>query len=83
MTNTRGFAVGHGKPFMAAEFGVQEDPQVAGRKGAWYQELATTAKEWPELIALVYFDSDKIYGGCPTHPRRHSPATGNSAPTPT
>jgi len=65
MSNTRNFAVAHGKTFMAAEYGVQEDPQSATRKGNWFRDVLTTAKKWPELVALVYFDSDKIYRWMP------------------
>jgi hypothetical protein len=65
MAETRAFSVAHGKPFMAAELGVQEDPNDPGRKGQWYRETVATAESWPELIAIAYFDSDKIYGWMP------------------
>ena len=65
MAKSRAFAVAHGKPFMVAEFGVQEDPKDPGRKGQWYRDMIATAESWPELIALAYFDSDKIYGWMP------------------
>lgn len=65
MASTRAFAVAHGKPFMAAEYGVQEDPAQPGRKGDWYREILSVISDWPELIALVYFDSDKIYPWMP------------------
>ncbi|GBC87758.1 Endoglucanase H [bacterium HR12] len=65
MASTRAFAMAHGKPFMAAEFGVQEDPARPGRKGDWYREILSVIPEWPELIALVYFDSDRIYPWMP------------------
>ncbi len=51
----------HGKPWMAVETGAQEDPAVPARKAQWLLDLATTAKQWPELKAVLYFDADKLY----------------------
>lgn len=65
MGSTRAFAVAHAKPFMAAEYGVQEDPAQPGRKGEWYRGILSVIPDWPELIALVYFDSDRIYPWLP------------------
>jgi hypothetical protein len=57
----RSFAGGHGKPWMIVETGAQEDPATAGRKGDWYRDMLATAKQWPDLKAIIYFDSNKIY----------------------
>lgn len=65
MQSAYAFAEAHGKPFMAAEYGVQEDPAVPGRKGDWYREILSVIDAWPHLIAVVYFDSDKIYPWMP------------------
>ena len=55
LTLTRRFAVAHSKPWMAVEYGVQEDPAVPGRKAEWFarraghgQVLART--EGPDLL---------------------------------
>jgi len=51
------WAVTKNKPIMAAEYGVQEDPAVPGRKGKWFtgarETLKTTMKQFQ---AIVYFD---------------------------
>lgn len=65
MRATHDFAVIHGKPFMAAEYGVQEDPAIPGRKGNWFREILSVIDAWPQLIALVYFDSDRSYPWMP------------------
>ncbi len=41
---------------MVVEFGVQEDPAVPGRKAQWLLDALATAKTWPSLKALIYFD---------------------------
>ena len=41
---------------MVVEFGVQEDPAVPGRKAQWLLDALATAKSWPSLKALIYFD---------------------------
>jgi Glycosyl hydrolase family 26 len=56
---TRAFAVAHNKPWIAAEFGTEEDPQQAGRKAQWIRDVLPTVKKWPELAAVLYFDSIK------------------------
>lgn len=61
MTPSRNFAIAHGKPLMVVEYGVQEDPAVPGRKGAWFREMLATVKAWPEVVALIYYDSPIIY----------------------
>jgi hypothetical protein len=46
-----------GKPLMIAEFGLSEDPTVAGRKGAWFDQTAVQLASFPLIKALVYFES--------------------------
>jgi hypothetical protein len=46
-----------GKPLMIAEFGLSEDPVVPGRKGAWFDQVATQLAQFPLIKALVYFES--------------------------
>jgi hypothetical protein len=58
---TRAFAVAHGKPWIVAEYGVQEDPAQPGRKAQWLRDALTTARSWPDLKAAIYFDSYKKY----------------------
>jgi hypothetical protein len=55
-TDTNAFAVAHDKPWMVVEFGVQEDPAAPGRKAQWLLDALSTAKSWPSLKALIYFD---------------------------
>ncbi len=61
MAPTRSFAVAHGKPVIVAEYGVQEDPAVAGRKAQWFRDALVTLRQWPEVIAITYYDSPIIY----------------------
>ncbi len=56
---TQEFAVAHGKPWLAVEYGVLEDPDVPGRKAQWFRDALATAKTWPELKGMIYFDSTK------------------------
>jgi hypothetical protein len=56
---TQNFAVAHGKPWIAVEWGAQEDPAVQGRKGQWLVDALATTASWPALKALVYFDELK------------------------
>jgi len=51
------------KPQMAAETGVQEDTATpdGGRKAAWIRDMAATLRSWPEMKAVVWFNSNKIY----------------------
>jgi hypothetical protein len=58
-SSVNGFAEARGKPWMVVEYGVQEDPSDASRKGAWLREALATAKTWPGLIGLIYFDLTK------------------------
>lgn len=55
------FAVSHGKPWMVVEYGSQEDPADAGRKGDWFLDLLNTVQAWPSLMGLIYFDTTKLY----------------------
>jgi len=55
------FSVAHGRPLMVVEYGVMEDPSTAGRKAQWFVDTLATAKRWPNLIALMYFDRTKKY----------------------
>lgn len=54
---TNDFAVSHNKPWIAVEFGVQEDPDVPGRKGQWFTDISAVARAWPLLKGLLYFDA--------------------------
>ena len=45
--HTQNFAVAHGKPWMAVEYGVQEDPAVPGRKGQWFTDALDDDQVWP------------------------------------
>ena len=49
------------KPQMAEETGVQEDPSDPGRKAAWITDMASTIKSWPQMKAVVWFNSNQIY----------------------
>jgi hypothetical protein len=49
------------KPQMAEETGVQEDPSAPGRKAAWITDMAATIKSWPQMKAVVWFNSNQIY----------------------
>jgi hypothetical protein len=60
-TEVNAFSAAHGKPWMAVEYGVQEDPAQPGRKGDWFRAALATARGWPGLKALIYFDVDKDY----------------------
>jgi len=52
----------HAKPLVVAEYGCQEDPALAGRKGAWFDEAAATLKSWPEVKAVTYMNyNDSAY----------------------
>ena len=53
------FSVAHGKPLMAVEYGVQEDPIDPYRKAQWFQDALSTIKSWPMFKGLVYFDEHK------------------------
>ena len=57
--NVYDFAVAHGKPLMAVEYGVQEDPSDPYRKAQWFQDALATIKSWPMFKGLIYFDENK------------------------
>jgi Bacterial Ig domain len=46
-----------GKPLMVAEWGGGEDPADGQRKANWLKESAATLKAWPEIKAVIYFNS--------------------------
>jgi hypothetical protein len=50
------FAVDRGKPWMVVEYGCLEDPARPGRKAEWLRDVLRTAKGWPSLKALIYYD---------------------------
>ena len=52
-------SVAHGKPLMAVEYGVQEDPNDPYRKAQWFQDALATIKSWPMFKGLIYFDENK------------------------
>ena len=55
-TDVNSFAIAHGKPWMVVEYGCQEDPAAPGRKAQWFRDALTTAKTWPSLKSLIYFN---------------------------
>lgn len=55
------FARRHGKPWIVAEYGVQEDPVEAGHKAGWFRDMLNTVKRWHALKAVLYFDSTKAF----------------------
>ena len=57
----RAFAQAHGVPLIVAEYGCQEDPAVPGRKAQWFRDELATVEGWPDVKAVLYFDSTKIY----------------------
>jgi hypothetical protein len=44
-------------PFMLAEFGSAEHPDKPDAKGEWLREAATSLRRFPNIKAVVYFDS--------------------------
>jgi beta-mannanase len=60
-TSVNGWATAHAKPWIVAEYGVQEDPSVAGRKAQWLLDALVTIKSWPQLKGVVYFDKNKRF----------------------
>jgi Beta-mannanase len=55
------FAVAHNKPWMVVELGAQEYPSQPGRKGLWFSDIVATARTWPLLKAIIYFDNVSDY----------------------
>jgi hypothetical protein len=45
------------KPLFLAEWGTNEDPAVAGRKGAWFKNALAFFKAEPTIKAVVYFNN--------------------------
>lgn len=46
---------------IVAEWGAAEDPADPGREASWFDDAATQLKEWPDVVAVLYFDADR---GC-------------------
>jgi hypothetical protein len=55
------FAMRHTKPWIVAEYGVQEDPTTAGHKARWLRDMSSVARSWPALKVVLYFDSTKVF----------------------
>ncbi|MGH9000453.1 MAG: glycoside hydrolase family 26 protein, partial [Acidimicrobiia bacterium] len=52
------------KPIMIGEFGVLEDPNVPGRKQAWFHQAHDAIRDrYPALAAVVYFNADSTTNG--------------------
>lgn len=51
------FAVAHRKALFVTETGTAEDPANPTRKAQWIRDMATTAKSWPNLQAIVWFQA--------------------------
>lgn len=47
----------HGKPLVLAEYGSAADPADTGRRAQWLRDADTTFQGWPNLRAVLYFDS--------------------------
>jgi len=61
-TPFRNWALPHHKPLVIAEWGCQEDPDLAGHKATWIDNATATTKGWPEVKAVSYFNySDSVY----------------------
>ncbi|TQM73607.1 glycosyl hydrolase family 26 [Thermopolyspora flexuosa] len=52
-----------GKPFMVAEWGVFEDPDDPHRKERIFRSVARQIHDFPQIKALVYFDSPRAPRG--------------------
>lgn len=48
-----------GKPAMAEETGVVENPSDPGAKAQWYAGMAASVEAWPNMKAVVYFNSSR------------------------
>jgi plastocyanin len=53
------FGLAHRKPMIAAEWGTGEDPADPNRKAQWFTDALATAKTWPELKGISYYDSGR------------------------
>ena len=49
----------HGKSMIIAETGSAEDPAHPGRKAQWILDMAHTAKSWPALRGIIWFQAGK------------------------
>ena len=54
------YATKHGKKLLVSETGTAEDPSVPGRKALWILGMAHTAKTWPALMGIVWFQAGKL-----------------------
>jgi hypothetical protein len=52
------FATAVGKPLLIGEIGSEEDPKVAGRKATWITAAATTFRNWGNVMAVEWTDTD-------------------------
>jgi beta-mannanase len=59
--STVSFAAARRKPVIVAEYGVQEDPAVGGRKGRWFGRALAWLRNHSRVKAVLYFDSPTIY----------------------
>jgi hypothetical protein len=57
--SSNAFATAHGKKLLISETGTAEDPAKAGRKAQWILDMAHTAKSWPALMGIIWFQSGK------------------------
>ena len=48
-----------GKTMIVAETGSAEDPSQPGRKAQWILDMAHTAKSWPLLRGIIWFQAGK------------------------
>jgi plastocyanin len=53
------FGLAHRKPMIVAEWGTGEDPADPNRKAQWFTDALATAKSWPELKGIAYYDSGR------------------------
>ena len=53
------YTVKHGKAMIIAETGSAEDPYHPGRKAQWILDMAHTAKSWPSLRGIIWFNAGK------------------------
>lgn len=53
------YTVAHGKTMVISETGSAEDPSHPGRKAQWILDMAHTAKGWPALRGIIWFNAGK------------------------
>ena len=51
------WATPHHRPLMIAEWGTLEDPGTPGRKAAWITAAGAAIHRWPQLRAVLHWDS--------------------------